>query len=135
MRADVKVTGDDELAADFRAVASGLKSVLQKADEEAAEKVAQAAQGIASGLGGVQAMSSGAVVSEPADGGASVAIDGGVAPYALGAAFGSFAYAQFPSYVGPDKDYFVYPALAEYDPQIEDDYAAAADDLLRKHGL
>lgn len=135
MDGGVRFRGLDEVNADLAGFARDIPGLFKEAGKEAAERLAKAAESKARGFGGVRAKSAPAVTVEDSGDAFGVGIDGGVAPYAMGAAFGAVQYPQFPAYVGPDSDYFVAPSADAINDEVFELFEDAVDNSLRKRDL
>lgn len=133
----IQVEGLDELVRAFKKVEGNLGAELRDTNKKVAEGVADKARGNAASLGGVAAHVAPSLKASAGARSAGVAGGGAAFPMFGGAEFGSLRYPQFQPWRGNGSDagYFLYPAIRDEAPHIEDEYRKALDALIRKADL
>jgi hypothetical protein len=133
----IQVEGLAELNRALKKVEGGTPNALRETNKKVAEKVAQSARSNASGLGGVAAHVAPSLRATA--GATSAGVSGGGAAFPMfgGAEFGALRYPQFKPWRGSGSDagYFLFPAIRDEAPHIEDEYREALEDLIRKADL
>lgn len=133
----VEVHGLAELNRALKKVEGDTPNALRDANKKVAQTVTDKARGRATGLGGVAAHVAPSLRASAGATSAGVAGGGAAFPMFGGAEFGSIRYAQFAPWrgSGPDAGYFLYPAIRDEAPHIEEEYREVLDNLIRKAGL
>lgn len=134
----VQVEGLNELNRALRGLGgSELQKELKAAGLEVAKEVTSAARSRALSLGGVAAKTAPSLKATGRNTGAGVSFGGARFPFAAGAEFGSYQYAQFKPWRGNQSDagYFLYPTIRDKSDTIAETYQGAVDELVRKYGL
>jgi hypothetical protein len=126
-----------ELNRALRAMGPEFQKELKATNLDVAQMVATDAKSEAYSLGGVAAKVAPSIRASARNVAAGVSFGGTAYPFAAGAEFGSYKYAQFKPWRGNGSDagYFVYPAIRQDADKIEAQYTDALDDLLRRNGL
>jgi hypothetical protein len=133
----IQVEGLAELSRALKKVEGATPGALRETNKKVADTVADKARGLASGLGGVAAKVAPSLRAVAGAKSAGVAGGGSSYPMFGGAEFGSYRYRQFQPYRGSGSDagYFLYPAIRDEAPNIEDEYREALGELIRKADL
>jgi len=133
----IEVHGLRELDRALKMVESDTPNALRDTNKKVAEKVTSSARGRAAALGGVAAHVAPSLKATAGARSAGVAGGGAWYPMFGGAEFGSIRYPQFQPWRGSGSDagYFLYPAIRDEVPHIEDEYREALNELIRKAGL
>ncbi len=133
----IQVEGLAELSRALKKVESNTPNALRETNKKVAEKVADQARSRASGLGGVAAHVAPSLRATAGATSAGVAGGGAAFPMFGGAEFGALRYPQVAPWRGSGSDagYFLYPAIRDEAPHIEDEYREALDHLIEKAGL
>jgi hypothetical protein len=133
----IEVHGLRELNRALKQVEGGTPNALRDTNKKVAQTVTTKARSNAASLGGVAAHVAPSLSAVA--GATSAGVAGGGARYPMfgGAEFGSIRYKQFAPWRGngPDAGYFLYPAIRDEAPHIEEQYAEALNELTRKAGL
>lgn len=134
----VRVSGLNELNRALRDMGGReFQKELKEAGKKVADTVADDARGIAYILGGVAAKTAPSIRAAAGFTSAGVSFGGAAYPFAGGAEFGSLRFKQFMPWRGngDGAGYFIYESIRDNSERIEQEYLAAADDILRRHDL
>jgi hypothetical protein len=132
---EIEVHGLKELAQALKELGGDLPRELRETNKAVAAKVADSARGRAHALGSTAAHV--APTIKASAGAQSAAASFGGVPEAAGAEFGGRGRPttqQFLPHRGTEG-YFVFPAIRDEAPHIEDEYRESLDKLIRKAGL